>query len=782
MSIKKPSPNAAVAGHGLSPRHPLMGAALAGLTVAAAFGAPAMADDIDSDSTVTVVGQRTAKASSPKATAPLKDTPQTVSVIPASVFDKQGARNLTDVLNNTPGITFNAGENGFATGLSNFSLRGFDTSGNIFTDGVRDSGSYNRDAFNTEQVEVFKGPAGDNGRGGAGGYVNVVSKTPRLNDFTRATVSYGFDDYNSDSRARATLDTNHRISDTTALRLNLLLEDGGVPGRELASVKTFGFAPSFSTGLGTNKRLTLSAQHVRQEDLADWGLPGAFFKGTINYDPAVGGKKLRDVSYGLSNDFDDVTSSVLLGRYEQTLSPNLELSTQLRWSNTDRDAVFTMPSGYTSATQQVTTLRQAYARQNETVSWLTNLSSRFNTGALRHRASFGVELSDEKAVAYAFATQTNPGTGTTQPAANPDPNRAADFANAPTERSRVLVSTLAAYAYDTIELSEKWQVTGGLRIEKYKVKISSRTAAGAPVSANGINISETTYSGRLGLVYKPVESTSFYASYGVSAQPPASFLSTSDISRGGANGFPGFDTGMNSEDAKVQKSVNYEVGAKWASAQDTLSLTAALFRTERQNVAISGRPTVTAPVELLGYGEQIVQGLELGFNGKITPKWDVFAGLLWMESERSHSAALDLGRCRANPADFGAANAAACDSSHKTNGDELAFTPEWSGNVWTSYQVTDRFSVGGGARYVGDSIVGRPDDAERIIPNGRSGELPGYWTANLMAQYDVNPNIAVRLNVDNVTDKFYAQSLNWSVQRGTPGAGRSALLTLVFKK
>ncbi|WP_140987102.1 TonB-dependent receptor [Asticcacaulis tiandongensis] len=781
MSDKKSSPGALATGHGFSPRNPLLGAALAGLTVAAAFGAPAMADDIDSDATVTVVGQRIARATSPKATAPLKDTPQTVSVIPSGVFDQQGARNLTDVLNNTPGITFNAGENGFATGLSNFSMRGFDTSGNIFSDGVRDSGSYNRDAFNTEQVEVFKGPAGDNGRGGAGGYVNVVTKTPRLDDFARATVSYGFDDYDSDGRVRATLDANHKIADATALRLNLLLEDGGVPGRALASVKSFGFAPSFTTGLGTDKRLTLAAQYVRQEDLPDWGLPGAFFKGTVNYDSAVGGKSLRDVSYGLSNDHDDVTSNVLLARYEQTLSPNLELSTQLRWSNTDRDAVFTMPSNYAAGTQQVTTLRQAYARENQTVSWLTNLSSRFNTGALRHRASFGVELSDEKAVAYAFATQTNPGGGT-QPAANPNPNRAAAFANAPTERSRVLVSTLAAYAYDTVELSEHWQLTGGLRVEKYKVKIGSRNAAGLGVSANGVNISETTYSGRLGLVYKPVESTSFYASYGVSAQPPASFLSNSDISRGGDNGFPGYNTGMNSEDAKTQKSVNYEIGAKWASAQDNLNLTAALFRTERQNVAISGRPTVTAPVELMGYGEQIVQGLELGLTGKITPKWDVFAGVLWLESERSHSAALDLGRCRANPADFGAANAAACDATHKTNGDELAFTPEWSGNVWTSYKLTDRITLGGGARYVGDSVVGRPDDAERIIPNGRNGELPGYWTANLMAEYDVNRNVSVRLNVDNVADKFYAQSLNWSVQRGTPGAARSALLTLVLRK
>src|SRR5690606_17931466 len=117
-------------------------------------------------------------ASSPKQTAPLLDTPQTVTVIPQQIMREQGARSLTDVLRSTPGITFDGGENGFATSTNNFKLRGFDGSGNVFIDGARSSGSYARDVFNTERVEIFKGAAADNGRGGAGGYVNMVTKTP----------------------------------------------------------------------------------------------------------------------------------------------------------------------------------------------------------------------------------------------------------------------------------------------------------------------------------------------------------------------------------------------------------------------------------------------------------------------------------------------------------------------------------------------------------------------------------------------------------------------------
>src|SRR5690606_475867 len=146
---------------------------------------------------VTATPEIRREPSSPKATAPLLDTPQTISVIPREVFQEQGARNLTDILRNTPGISFNAGENGFGSNTNDFSLRGFSTSGNIFVDGVRDSGNFARDAFNLEQVEVVKGPAADNGRGGAGGYVNLETKTPKAENFVGGSVGVGFEDRKS---------------------------------------------------------------------------------------------------------------------------------------------------------------------------------------------------------------------------------------------------------------------------------------------------------------------------------------------------------------------------------------------------------------------------------------------------------------------------------------------------------------------------------------------------------------------------------------------------------
>lgn len=771
----------------------LLSAAL-GLTAAAAFGAPAMAQTSegaarDQDDTarmrpITVYGQHNevvTEVVSPKQTSTLLNTPQTIGVIPNDVFERQGARNLTDVLMNTPGITFNAGENGFASGLSNFSMRGFDTSGSIFTDGVRDSGSYNRDSFNIEQVEVVKGPSADNGRGSAGGYVNIVTKTPSLERAITGTLSYGFDERDSDDRFRATFDANVPMSDTAAARFNVLYEDGGVPTRDIAGRTTFGFAPSVTMGLGTPTRLTLAMQHVAQRDLPDYGIPAAAIKGMSPHDPTIDGKSLRDVFYGLATDYDDVDADVLLARVEHTLSPNMEVSTQLRWSSTDRSAAFTMPSAYAPAGQLVTTLTQGYERQNETLSLLTNLSAGFNTGSLRHRLAAGIELSAEDAAAAAFATNTNPGTGAPFPIDAADPYRAGAFQNLPTEHSEVEVRTIAAYLHDTVELSPQWQLTGGVRVEQYEVDISGRTATGAPVAADGLSVSETTVSGRIGAVYKPVSNAALYGSVGISTLPPASFLSNTDISRGGNNAFPGFDSGMNSADSKVQQSLNYEIGGKWDLVDRKLTATAALFRTERQNVAITGRPTVTDPVERLGYGKQIVQGVELGLTGNITENWSVFAGALFLESERKHSAELDLGRCRANPADYGVPNAGACGPDDTTNGDSLAFTPDVTANLWTTYTLPHGFTVGGGVRYVGESYIGRPDDAERIIPNRDTNVLPDYVVANAMVEYDLSPNATLRLNVDNITDEFYAVSTNWSARRVTLGAGRSYLLSLRLK-
>lgn len=698
--------------------------------------------------------------SSAKQTAPLLDTPQTVTVVPQQVIKEQGARNLTEILRNTPGISYNAGENGFGTTSNNFQMRGFDASGDIFIDGSRDSGSYTRDAFNVERVEVFKGPAADNGRGSAGGYVNIETKTPGKRNFINADVSYGFDEYDSHDRRRATVDVNQTINETTAIRLNALVEDSGVPGREHAEAKAWGFAPSVAFGLGREFRTVLSYEHVERNDLPDWGMPGAAFSDLNSvgapYDPILGGLS-RDNFYGLSSDFDDVTSDVFLARFEYDLSSNTTISNQTRYSVVDRTARYTVPTGNAGA-GVINTQTQAYDRKNTTLSNLTNVSLKFATGSLRHNLSTGIELTKEESKAGRFGTLNSP-----TDAFNPDPNRIPGMAMVPTATSDVEVRTAAVYLYDTVEFNPQWQVTGGVRAERYEAEVNSSTADFS--GSARYKESDTLFGGKIGLVYKPATNGSLYVSYGISQDPYGSFLSNPDISRTGGNAFPGLVLG-----AKPVESHNYEIGTKWDVLDEKVSLTAALFHTVKKNV-----PYATNSTTLLGYGEQVVEGIELGVAGKITEEWNVFAGAVFMDSERKHDPAFDLALWAANAGDYGG-----LPIGTTTNGDELAFTPNVTANLWTTYRFPIGLTLGGGARYVGDSFLGRPDDALRVIPNARYGKVPSHIVFDAMVSYEVNDNVDVRLNVENIANETYLSSTNWNGSRVQLGNPRTFILTTSF--
>lgn len=703
-------------------------------------------------------------ASSPKQTAPLLDTPQTVTVVPQQIIREQGARNLTEVLRNTPGISFDAGENGFSTSTNNFKLRGFDGSGNIFFDGARDNGNYTRDTFNIDRVEVFKGAAAENGRGGAGGYVNLVSKVPWLANATYGDVSFGFAQGGQQAQKRGTVDMNYIVAPNTAFRLNAMIEQSGIPGRDLAENRTWGIAPSLAFGLGTDLRAYVSYEHLTRRDRPDWGVPGAAIKGMINYDPLAASAS-RDNFYGLKSDFDNVDSDAVLGRVEYDITKHITVSNQTRWSTVDRSSNYTVPTAFTRATQMVTTQREFYDRRNTSISNLTNVSASFDTGALQHKVSAGLEFTQEESNALRFGTQPAGSVNVFSPNAD----RAIGAPLLPGETNGIKINTMAAYVFDTIKLNEQWSVMGGLRAEKYKVDIDSRTIAGLPTALNGVNESEVTLGGKTAIVYKPTRYSSVYGSFGVSYLPPGSYLSNPDISRTGENAFPGFVAG-----ADPTRFHNYEIGTKVDFFNGRLATSAAIFRTEKRNAPITGADLVGGPVSLKGYGEQVVQGVEFGAAGQITPAWSVFGGLLFMQSERNHSPELDAARRRANPADYG--------NFLTTSGNELAFTPNVSGNLWTTYKfISTGWTLGAGVNFASEAFLGRPDDANRIIPNGQFGKLPGYAAFNLMASYEIQKDITLRLNVDNVADNRYAVSSNWAGSRVNVAAGRVYRVSTSFK-
>jgi len=723
-----------------------------------------------------------AYSSSNKMTGPLLDTPQTVTVIPGTILQERGATSLTQALRNTPGITFDAGENGFATSTNNFKLRGFDTSGSVFVDGVRNSGSFARDMFNVEQVEVVKGAAADNGRGAAAGYVNIITKTPQEENFVRGEASVLFDEHGTDPLFRSTLDVNQQVG-TVAVRMNGMFEDGGVMGRDVAEASAYGLAPSIAFGLGTDTRAIFSYERLEREDVPDWGILGYSVKDLPLFRPEAG-RVARDTFYGLATDFDDVQGDRVMARLEHDLTDNFTITNQTVWDRSSREARYVIPTGINAANTTATTQLQYYDRVNEMWSNQTNLAGTFVAGGFRHTISTGVEFTREQSDADRYGAITNPPGAPGAIVADlfePDPYRAGAIPGVPAQTNGIEIDTVAGYLYDTIALTRQLEISGGVRVEHYNVKIDSKTIAGAPAGPHdGYEDSETTIGGKIGLAYKPVDNGTLYAAYGVSALPPGSYLSNSDISRladnlvDPDNALPGFVAGADPVEIH-----NYEVGVKWDFFSGKLSTTAAAFQTEKHNVAYGGVPLYPG----IAYGEQIVQGIEVGIAGNLTDRWKVFGGALWMDSERQHGDDVDAAAQATNAGDYqrGALNstinpdwqAANPTGVTTTDGDELSAVPNFSATLWMSYDVTDKLTFGGGVQYVGSTFFGRPDDALRLIPNDKYGEMPSYFLVNLMVAYDLTDNVDLQFNVDNVLDEEYAVSANWQGTRATLGAPRT---------
>src|SRR5688572_16598151 len=247
--------------------------------------APALAEDVDEDQAaegrqIVVEGQvQHAELESPRATAPLLDTPQTVTIVSDQVIRKQNLLTLRDVLSTIPGITFGAGEGGGGYGDS-INLRGYSANNDITVDGLRDSAQYSRtDPFNLQQVEVYNGANSVfNGSGSVGGTINLVSKAPQREDLTILQGAVGTDDY-----FRGTVDSNHRLSDLIAVRVNAMYHRNDVPGRDVENYERWGIAPSITLGMDGPTQLTLAYVHQEDNNTPIYGVP--YFKSLVNDGP-----------------------------------------------------------------------------------------------------------------------------------------------------------------------------------------------------------------------------------------------------------------------------------------------------------------------------------------------------------------------------------------------------------------------------------------------------------------------------------------------------------------
>jgi catecholate siderophore receptor len=659
---------------------------------------------------------------SPKYTEPLLETPQSVTVVTRQTLEDQGATTLRDALRNVAGISLAAGEGG-AQG-DNLTIRGFTARNDIFLDGMRDFGSYYRDPFNFEQVEVLRGPSSVTfGRGSTGGVVNQAYKYPQSSRFISGDVNFG-----SDLTRRVTADINEpleRLGKGAAFRLNLMAHDSKVAGRDIAETRRFGIAPSLGLSLGATARLTLSYYRQSANDIPDYGIPW-LFNGPAPVD--------RENYYGFKNaNFLKTNVDIGTARLEHEFSGDISLRSQTRYAHYKRDAQISearVPAAVTLNTplESINVIRNQITVNSLETLFInqTDLTARFKTGFIRHTLVMGVEASRETSSPIRSAFTGVPVTSLLRP----DTNQPFSGSSTITSRVNTVALSFGAYVIETMKLGEKLDLIGGARWDRFDADF---TQSVAPILAFK-RVDEMT-SWRAAIVYKPNSNGSVYFDYGASFNPSAEALSLS----------------ASTANLEPEKNRTYEVGSKWELFSRKLSLRGALFRIEKLNAR---EPDSNNPLLNVLAGKHRVNGFEFEAQGNVTRRWQMLSSYAFMDSKLVKSVAFPL-----------------------AVGSQLANAPRNTFSLWTNYELPIRLKIGGGGQFIDSRAAS--STAPLDPATGLVRRVTGYWVFNAVAKYPLSERFDLQVNGFNLANKFYFDQIHPG--HIVPGPGRSVLLGISFK-
>jgi catecholate siderophore receptor len=684
-------------------------------------------------------------ASVPKYTQVLRDTPQTVNVIPQQVLQDQGTTTLRDALRNVAGISLAAGEGG-AQG-DNLTIRGFSARNDIFMDGMRDFGSYYRDPFDIEQVEVLQGPTSVTfGRGSTGGVVNQETKTAQVGKFVNGTMQFG-----SDLTRRITADVNEPIGQTAAFRLNLMGHDSQVSERDKAESRRFGVAPSLAFGLGTSTRLVLSYLHEQADDTPDYGIPW-FFNAPADVD--------RNNYYGFEHgNFLKTNVDVGTIRAEHDFGSRWTLRNQARYGHFRRGAqitearVPTTQAGIGTITPD-TPLDQIHVLRNQigVQSLETYLGDqldatvRFRTGSLEHTVVMGMEGSRETSAPkrFTFLSAPDPTLPDVVPVpqaslTNPDEETLLNATRLKRTSVHDISIGFGAYAVDTVKVGRHLELVGGIRWDRFDTDFDQLTYSNSnqrtPAVSPHLSRMDEEPSYRAAVVYKPARAGSIYFDYGTSFNPSAESLALSPAT----------------VDAPPEKNRTYEIGTKWDLPSKRLSVSASVFRT---NKLTAREPSMNDPLVNDVTGEQRVNGAQIAVTGRITDRWQLLSSYAYLDGKLVKSLAF--------PTAVGA---------------QLANVPRNTFNAWTTYEMPWKFTVGGGTQFVDSRTASTTAPTDPTT--GLTKQIPSYWVFNSMMSHPLTERITFQLNLYNLANRYYFDLPHPG--HVIPGPGFTALAGLNFK-
>jgi catecholate siderophore receptor len=574
-----------------------------------------------------------------------------------------------------------------------------------------------------------------------------------------------------DSYGRLTLDSESRVGDVADVRLNLMTHRNDVPGRDVESYERWGIAPSVAFGNGSDTTFTLAYVHQEDDNVPQYGVP--FALGAYNDGPLPGVP--ISAYYGYENiDTQEITVDGVTATFEHDFSDSFSLRNLTRLQQVDQYLVVDPPQGTWCLESGInpwtggvcTTAPGTYQPSgprgnlrdttNDILINQTDLTMELETGALRHRLVTGFSFSTETYHRDGGNVLRNPDGALPNPTlpvmsiAEPYHYYTGPVNTVITQIADGDVANRALYVFDRMQLSERFEINGGVRFERNDASSTVGNLTPplpAPIVQNPVaENSENLSSYRIGFVYKPSASSSIYIAHGNSETP----------SQATVNGSCNIETTCNVDPEEGEM---FEIGGKW-DLNDALTLTAAFFDNERSNFRVaSNEPGV--PEQQLD-GTSSVRGVALGAAGRIGEKWSMFANYTYLDSKMEQSVSDYL-------LGIGAVDVLA--------GDPLPFTPKHSGSVWTTFQPTPSLMLGYGLTYQGEYTFTRFPGATELYYTS------SYVVQRAMATYTFSDNLALQLNVDNLTDKEYYERVRNNATNGwaTPGAARFAVLSLNWR-
>ena len=569
-------------------------------------------------------------SSATRTLTPLRDIPQSITVVTKEQMRDQQMQSIGDVVRYTPGLSVHQGENN----RDQVIIRGQSTSADFFLNGIRDDVQYYRDIYNLERLETLKGPnAMIFGRGGGGGVINRVTKEANFSPLREISLTGG-----SFYNRRISGDFDQPFNNNVAFRLNSVYENSD-SFRRFVNLNRFAINPTLTIVSGQRTRIAFGYEFARDRRTSDRGITS--FQGRPADVPI-------STYYGNPED-SRVKSDVhlLSGTIDHQVG-KLQIHSRTLFGNYDRFYQNYVPGATNAAKTLVALTAYNNATERRNLFNQTDLTYVVSTGGIRHTLVGGVELGRQLTDNFRnTGFFNNTATTINVPYDNPITSTPVTFRQSATDADNHLTTNLAAtYVQDQMYLSKYVQIVVGLRYDYFDLQYHN--------NRNGDNLRriDNLVSPRLGVVLKPVSQLSVYGSYSISYLPSSGdqFSSLTTIT----------------QQVKPEKFTNYEVGVKW-DIHRNLSLTSALYRLNRTNTRATDPNN---PAAIIQTGSQRTNGFEVGLNGSVTRAWSIAGGYAYQDAFITS-----------------ATTAAAA-------GKQVGQVPHHMLSLWNKYQVIPKLSVG----------------------------------------------------------------------------------------